>query len=102
MSKRRKRSRRTIATDISPKVREEVKRRDKWCIFCGRQGHQICHVISRGRGGLGKPQNLVFGCVECHMKMDQSAYSKEYTDKAWSYLESIYGPLDKSRLVFKK
>ena len=83
-------SKRTLKTDISNNVRQKVKLRDQWCIFCGRQGHQICHVRPRSRGGLGIPENLVYGCVSCHMMLDQSKYRKEMIDFALQHLSHYY------------
>lgn len=83
-------SKRTKATSIAPDVRQKVVDRDKWCIFCGKRGQQICHIRPRSRGGLGIPENLVYGCVGCHMMLDQSKYRKEMIAFALQHLSKFY------------
>ena len=83
-------SKRSKATDISQKVRTIVTERDKWCIFCGRTGNQLCHLRPRSSGGLGIPENLVLGCFTCHMKLDQSTQRKEMLEFALNHLSKHY------------
>lgn len=97
------RSRRSKACDISDKVRKEVRQRDRdACIFCGRYGSQVAHLIARSHGGLGIPQNLVLACVECHYKMDQTDLREQYRDKARRYLQSKYPNWKEEDLYYKK
>lgn len=95
-------SKRTKATGISSKVRQEVKERDKWCIFCGRTGHHICHIRPRSSGGLGIKENLVFGCVSCHMMLDQSTKRKVMIQFALNYLDRYYPNFPDEKRYFKK
>ena len=95
-------SKRTLATEIKAKTRKEVIERDKHCIFCGMRGNQICHIIPRSRGGLGIKENLVLGCWECHMKLDQSSDRKKLLQIAKNHLQSNYGDFDESSLKYKK
>ena len=77
------------ATDISPKVRKEVRERDKYCVICGKPGTDLMHYIPRSRGGLGIAMNLVLGCHECHMKQHSSDPEIMYTMR--DYLIYQYG-----------
>lgn len=95
-------SKRTKATSITPKVRQAVRERDKWCIFCGKQGHHLCHIRPRSKGGLGIKENLVFGCVSCHMMLDQSKYREELIQYALDYLERFYPDFDDKERYFDK
>lgn len=56
---------------------DEVKARDGYkCTECGAAGRQLgglvelqaCHIISKSRGGVDSPFNLVTKCVNCHAK----------------------------------
>ena len=58
------------------------------------------HVIPRSKGGLGIPENIVTGCLQCHHMMDQSPERQKYIDYANQYLDRIYGP--RENLVYKK
>jgi len=101
------RSKRTTATDITPKVREAVKRRDNGrCIICGfPYATQAAHIfINRSHGGLGVEENLALLCLECHMKLDngrkkESRIIREYAEE---YLKEKYPGLKIDKLKFKK
>lgn len=72
------------------------------CIFCGRPGDPVAHVISRAHGGLGVERNIVTACTQCHERMDNSSCRKIYVSRSKSYLENIYGPIDWAALVYRK
>ena len=102
-----KKHRQTKATDISKKVKEIVWKRDKGrCILC----HKIvpvecacCHFIPRSLGGLGIPENIYTGCLDCHREQDNGLNTKVYDLKVESYLKSIYGAnWNKEKLIYKK
>lgn len=95
-------SKRTLATSISNQVRQRVRERDKWCIFCGKQGSDIMHFVPRSSGGLGIEQNLALGCRECHMKLDQSIERRERLIIFEKHLESHYGKIDRRDLIYRK
>ena len=95
-------SKRTIATSISNHVRQRVRDRDKWCIFCGRSGSDICHYVPRSSGGLGIEQNLALGCRQCHMMLDQSTHRKEMLKHFEKHLQKHYGVIDRKDLIYKK
>ena len=97
-------SKRSKACDISPKVRKEVLERDGHrCIICGANyGLQIAHYISRGRLGLGIPQNLATMCVSCHFQMDNGKYHKELQKCVREHLKAHYEDWDESKLTYSK
>jgi 5-methylcytosine-specific restriction endonuclease McrA len=97
-------SKRSKACDISPKVRKEVLERDGHrCIICGANyGLQIAHYISRGRLGLGIPQNLATMCVSCHFQMDNGKYHKELQECVREHLKAHYEDWDESKLTYSK
>ena len=98
-------------TDISPSVRRIVQERDSFegtpcCVKCGRSdGIQIAHYISRGRGGMGIPENLVCLCYECHMMADNGSdieKSREIRGYMREYLKAYYPGWDEKSLVFRR
>ena len=96
-------SKRTIATDISRKVRFDVYRRDDRCIFCG-SGYNVtvAHFISRANGGLGIEQNLACACLVCHSKLDQSLHRKPMLEQFERYLKRHYKDWNKDDLIYRK
>ena len=96
-------SKRTIATSISYRVRQTVHERDRGCILCGRNYYlEVAHYIPRSRGGKGIEENLVLLCRECHRKFDQSIQRKEIASLVESYLKSHYKDWDNQKLIYKK
>lgn len=94
------RAKRTVATDISAKVRKVVNDRDRGCIFCKYLGFiptnmptEIMHYIPRSAGGLGIPENLAVGCIYHHRQMDTDG---KYTERQCMralfrhYLREVY------------
>ena len=97
------RSKRTRALAISPKVKAEVYARDRErCIFCGRAGLPEGHYISRSRGGLGIPENIVTVCRECHRRMDQSSARAEMLKEAKRYLDIFYPNLSDDNRIYRR
>jgi 5-methylcytosine-specific restriction endonuclease McrA len=92
------------ACDISPKVREEVLKRDgNHCIICGtNNGLQIAHYISRARLGLGIAKNLATMCVQCHFQMDNGKYHKELQKAVREHLKAHYEDWNENDLTYKK
>ena len=92
------------ACDISPKVRKEVLERDNQkCIICGdNQNLQIAHYVSRGRLGLGIPQNLVVMCPHCHFQMDNGKYHTELQKAVREYLSARYEDWNEKDLIYKE
>ena len=97
---------RTKATDITPKVREIVKARDKQkCVYCGTSyAIQLAHIfVNRSHGGLGIEQNLVCLCIEHHMAMDNSREekAKPIREHCERYLKERY-EIDVESMRYKK
>ena len=92
------------ACDISPSVRREVTNRDGGrCIVCGsHDGIQIAHYISRGRLGLGIPQNLACLCVRCHFEYDNGKLHQEIKNIFREHLSASYEDWDESKLTYSK
>lgn len=91
------------ACDISPAVRQVVMERDGGCcIICGRRPVQIAHYISRGRLGLGIPQNLGCLCVNCHFDYDNGKLHNEIKKLFKDYLKAHYEHWDEKKLIYKK
>ena len=97
-------SKRSKATDISLKVKEDVWERDGHrCIFCGsKYAMPNAHYIPRSKGGLGISKNVVTACIDCHSKMDNSVHRKEYLEKTRKYLMKCYPDWDESELIYEK
>ena len=98
---------RSKATDITPRVRATVLRRDdRRCINCHTPyALQLAHVFyNRSHGGLGVERNLVTLCIECHMTMDHSKPEKAQPIRAVaeSYLKYHYNDLDIASLKYCK
>ena len=96
-------SKRSKATAIPMKVKKIVYERDRGlCIFCGRPGDPVAHVIPRSRGGLGVEQNIVTACWQCHQAMDNGTYGKAFVKDAIRYLEGVYGEFDREKVTYRK
>jgi 5-methylcytosine-specific restriction endonuclease McrA len=94
---------RTKACAITPRVRLLVENRDDGlCIFCKRRGRGEAHFISRAKGGLGVPENILTVCRECHDAMDNSTRRGVMLKIAEAYLREHYPSWDKKKLVFSK
>lgn len=94
---------RTKACAISPRVKRMVEERDDHlCIFCKRWGRGEAHFISRAKGGLGVPENILTVCRECHEAMDNSTRRGVMLKIAEAYLREHYPSWDKEKLVFSK
>jgi 5-methylcytosine-specific restriction endonuclease McrA len=99
-------SARSKATDISPKVREIIKERDKTCILCGSsQMLTIADYVPRSKGGLGIPENLVLLCMKCHEEFDHSKYSNIsdiHSIKIFKYLSNLYPHFEHCNRFYKR
>ena len=94
----------TKACDISTLCRKEVMKRDGGrCIVCGcSEGIQIAHYISRGRLGLGIPQNSACLCYKCHFDYDNGKLHNEIKNIFRGYLSSHYEDWEESKLTYSK
>ena len=97
-------NKRTKACDISTKVKDEVWERDNHkCIICGSyQAMPNAHYISRAKGGLGIPQNIVTLCLNCHSTYDQSPKRKSIQLYIKRYLQLKYKDWNEENLIYKK
>ena len=89
-------------TDIPPKVKAEVLERDKWCVFCGKQGSPNAHFIPRSKNGLGIEQNILTLCCECHNRYDHATERQKMMEFFRNYLKDIYPDWDESKLIYRK
>lgn len=94
----------TKACDIPPEVKREVWQRDGGrCIFCGSsQALPNMHYIPRSHGGLGIPENIGTGCVECHNRLDNSADRREMLKEFKAYLKKQYQDWNEPHLIYHK
>lgn len=100
-------SKRSMACDISQKVKDLVWHRDnKKCVICGRYVPRSCanaHFIKRSQGGLGILKNIVTLCPKCHYEEDFGQNTNFYEAIIESYLKGIYGPnWSKEDLIYRK
>ena len=89
-------------TDIPPKVKAEVLARDKWCVFCGKQGSPNAHYLPRSKGGLGIEQNILTLCWECHNRYDHTTERQKMMEFFRNYLKDIYPDWDEEELIYRK
>ena len=74
------------------------------CIYCGHPGNPEAHFISRAKGGLGVPENILTLCRPCHDKFDfgprvQREGMREFFRE---YLMNIYPEWDETKLIYHK
>lgn len=94
---------RTKACAISKKTKEVVYRRDGGlCIFCNKAGLPEAHVVPRAQGGLGREENIITVCRECHDKLDNSICRKEMLAQAAGYLKRFYPDWKRESFIFDK
>lgn len=57
--------------------RKAALKRDHYtCLWCGRPGTTVDHIIPASKGGSDLPQNLLAACMECNTKRgSRSAFS---------------------------
>ena len=105
--KKKGKSKRTKATEISIKTKKIVWERDNHkCIYCGKYvpvNYANAHFIKRSAGGLGIEENIVTLCPECHYEEDLGQNTKVYESYIENYLKDIYGDnWNKENLIYKK
>ncbi len=94
----------TTYTTISPATRRHVYDRDKGCcVLCSTVGGLQCaHYIPRSQGGLGREQNLIMLCPECHRLYDQSHERRQLRKELRGYLKSKYPDWNEKNLIYRK
>lgn len=98
-------SRRARACSIPQSVKAIVYHRDGGrCVYCLKPGNPEAHYISRKRGGLGIPQNILTLCRECHDKYDHGDKKTRegMAEYFREYLESKYTDWSEDALVYDK
>lgn len=98
---------RTLATDIPPKIKQIVWERDNHrCIFCKRLVPVECanaHYIKRSQGGLGiTPENIFTACPFCHDKEDFGHDALKYREFVKKYLSSKHEGWSEDKLYYRK
>lgn len=91
------------ACDIPAKVKNEVWERDKHrCIICAdTNAMPNSHFISRAKGGLGIPENIVTLCRKCHFDFDNGVDREYYRERIERYLKKMYPDWNREKVVFK-
>ena len=98
-------SRQAKAKAISSTVKMIVYHRDNGrCVYCQKPGNPEAHFISRAKGGLGVPQNILTLCRECHDKYDNGTREERDGMKEYfrEYLISQYPDWDESKLIYRR
>lgn len=97
---------RSKACDISAQVKHEVWERDGHkCIVCGNtNASPNAHYISRARGGLGTPENIVTLCLKCHTAFDSGVNGEQESYRMYieSYLRRLYPGWNPIKMVYRK
>lgn len=93
----------TKATAIPWHVKEAVSLRDKGhCIFCGRPGKPVAHVVRRSQLGMGIEQNIVTACDACHRQLDEGRTREAMYARAVAYLKGFYPEWTRDDMIYKK
>ena len=105
-------SRRSKATDIPKRVKDEVWNRDRGrCVVCGNSYNVMpnAHYIPRSKGGLGIPENIVTLCTaltpnRCHERFDNGTRAEREAigNIIREYLKAHYPDWDESKLIYTK
>lgn len=102
---RRVSSRQAKAKAISSTVKMLVYNRDKGrCVYCHRPGNPEAHFVSRIKGGLGVPENILTLCRPCHDRFDNGTREAREGMREYfrDYLMSKYPEWDESKLYYRR
>lgn len=95
--------RQTKYTNISAAVKKAVYIRDNGrCVLCGKPGDPWCHVIPRSKGGLGREENVVTLCLDCHRCYDQGTERKALYAILVAYLKGFYPDWNREDMIYRK
>lgn len=106
--------RRTDALGITRSTKEAVAERDSFegypcCVLCGSPAptnnwlaFSCAHYISRAQGGLGREDNILTLCPECHRRYDQTTERAMLKPFFKRYLMEHYPNWNEGNLVYKK
>lgn len=98
-------SKQAKAKSISTALKMTVYKRDNGrCVYCGRPGNPEAHFISRSKGGLGVPENIITLCRSCHRMFDQGTREEREGMREYlmEYLMSKYPKWDEKKLIYHK
>lgn len=99
----KRKSKRSKACDISPRVRKAVYERDRGCsVISGRPGIPNAHYIPRSAGGLGIEQNVVTLTLEEHHDYDNGGRRKEYGEIIKAYLDQQYPGFPDEKRIYNR
>jgi 5-methylcytosine-specific restriction endonuclease McrA len=105
---------RTKALGITIAAKEAVADRDSFdgwpcCLLCGtpapvnnRLAFSNAHYISRAQGGLGREDNILTLCPDCHRRYDQSTDREKLKRFFKRYLIEQYPNWKEENLYYKK
>ena len=105
---------RTKAVGITLATKEAVAERDSFdgwacCILCGtpaptnnRLAFSNAHYIPRSQGGLGREDNILTLCPECHRRYDQTTDRAKLQPFFARYLKEHYPNWNEKNLIYKK
>lgn len=95
--------RQTKYTNITPAVKRAVYIRDNGrCVLCGRPGDPWCHVVPRSQGGLGREENIVTLCPDCHRSYDQGTNRNALYARLVAYMKGFYPDWNREDMIYKK
>ncbi|WP_336790983.1 HNH endonuclease [Paenibacillus sp. MMO-177] len=65
--------------------RKAALKRDHYtCLWCGRPGTTVDHIIPASKGGSDLPQNLLAACMECNTKRGSRSAFSYFREKVFS------------------
>ena len=65
--------------------RKAALKRDHYtCLWCGRPGTTVDHIIPASKGGSDLPQNLLAACMECNTKRGNRSAFSYFREKIFS------------------
>ena len=97
---KRRSTRISTATDITPQVKQEVFLRDNGrCVYCGAMQNVApnAHIVPRSQGGMGVATNIVTLCTnfgnKCHYYYDfgTKEQMEKIDAKIVAYMKQMYG-----------
>lgn len=105
---------RTVSLGITLAVKEAVADRDSFdgwpcCLLCGtptpannRLAFSCAHYISRAQGGMGREDNILSLCPDCHRRYDNTTDRVMLQPYFRRYLMEHYPNWNEENLVYKK
>lgn len=65
--------------------RKAALKRDRYtCLWCGRPGTTVDHIIPSSHGGSDRPHNLLAACMECNTKRGSRSAFSYFREKVFS------------------